>query len=235
MQAALTPPAERAGREPARDRQPARRGAPCAAGEPGRRADHAWPTAAPSTAAWSAAWRPTRPCWAARRLGAPVSLLMIDIDHFKRVNDSYGHAFGDQVLRAVAQVLKALTPEGGLAARVGGEEFALLLPGMPLAQARGAGREAARHRGGQPHPPQGRRRRRAHHRVAGRGAVPAAATRPWAWRSTRRRPTSSTAPTGRCMPPSRPGATGWWWPPDAAGRGRARVSPPAAAASGTAR
>ena len=67
--------------------------------------------------------------------GAPVSLLMIDIDHFKRVNDSYGHAFGDQVLRAVAQVLKALTPEGGLAARVGGEEFALLLPGMALAQA----------------------------------------------------------------------------------------------------
>ncbi len=65
-------------------------------------------------------------------VGAPVSLLMIDIDHFKRVNDSYGHAFGDQVLRAVAQVLKALTPEGGLAARVGGEEFALLLPGMPL-------------------------------------------------------------------------------------------------------
>ena len=69
------------------------------------------------------------------QLGAPVSLLMIDIDHFKRINDSYGHAFGDQVLRAVAQVLKALTPEGGLAARVGGEEFALLLPGMPLAQA----------------------------------------------------------------------------------------------------
>ncbi|HQC97786.1 MAG TPA: GGDEF domain-containing protein [Aquabacterium sp.] len=68
-------------------------------------------------------------------IGAPVSLLMIDIDHFKRVNDSYGHAFGDQVLRAVAQVLKALTPEGGLAARVGGEEFALLLPGMALAQA----------------------------------------------------------------------------------------------------
>ena len=68
--------------------------------------------------------------------GAPVSLLMIDIDHFKRVNDSYGHSFGDQVLRAVAQVLKALTPDGGMAARVGGEEFALLLPGVGLAPAR---------------------------------------------------------------------------------------------------
>jgi diguanylate cyclase len=69
-------------------------------------------------------------------IGAPVSLLMLDIDHFKRVNDNYGHAFGDQVLRALAQVLKALTPEGGLAARVGGEEFALLLPAVPLPQAR---------------------------------------------------------------------------------------------------
>ena len=69
-------------------------------------------------------------------VGAPVSLLMIDIDHFKRVNDSYGHAFGDQVLRAVAQVLKALSPEGSLAARVGGEEFALLLPGTPMNDAR---------------------------------------------------------------------------------------------------
>ncbi len=68
-------------------------------------------------------------------VAGPVSLLMIDIDHFKRINDSYGHPFGDQVLRAVAQVLKALTPEGGLAARVGGEEFALLLPGMPLPKA----------------------------------------------------------------------------------------------------
>jgi diguanylate cyclase len=67
--------------------------------------------------------------------GTALSLVTLDIDHFKRVNDSYGHAFGDQVLRAVAQVLQALTPDGGLAARVGGEEFALLLPAHPAAQA----------------------------------------------------------------------------------------------------
>jgi diguanylate cyclase len=66
---------------------------------------------------------------------APVCLVMLDIDHFKRVNDSYGHPFGDQVLRAVGQVLRTLVPEPGLAARVGGEEFALLLPGHALTPA----------------------------------------------------------------------------------------------------
>lgn len=65
-----------------------------------------------------------------------VSLILIDIDHFKRINDTYGHGFGDQVLKAVAQVLKALCHQDGLAARIGGEEFALLLPGMPLEDAR---------------------------------------------------------------------------------------------------
>jgi len=68
--------------------------------------------------------------------GAPVSLVVLDIDHFKRVNDSFGHAFGDQVLRAVAQVMSTLCPDGGLAARIGGEEFALVLPGRSLEQAR---------------------------------------------------------------------------------------------------
>lgn len=62
-------------------------------------------------------------------------LVLGDIDFFKRVNDSYGHSFGDQVLRAVAQSIKRLAGEPRLAARVGGEEFALLLPKAALGEA----------------------------------------------------------------------------------------------------
>lgn len=62
-------------------------------------------------------------------------LVLGDIDFFKRVNDSYGHSFGDQVLRAVAQSIKRLAGEPRLAARVGGEEFALLLPSADLGEA----------------------------------------------------------------------------------------------------
>ncbi len=62
-------------------------------------------------------------------------LVLGDIDFFKRVNDSYGHSFGDQVLRAVAQRIKRLAGEPRLAARVGGEEFALLLPSADLGEA----------------------------------------------------------------------------------------------------
>lgn len=67
-------------------------------------------------------------------LQAPC-LMLGDIDFFKRLNDSYGHAFGDQVLRGVAQTLKGLAAAPALAARVGGEEFAVLLPGSTLQQA----------------------------------------------------------------------------------------------------
>ncbi|MFM2347359.1 MAG: hypothetical protein RL654_2112 [Pseudomonadota bacterium] len=63
-------------------------------------------------------------------------LLMLDIDHFKRVNDSYGHGTGDQVLCAVATALQAGTPDNALAARIGGEEFVMLLPAMQLQGAR---------------------------------------------------------------------------------------------------
>ncbi|MCZ8101364.1 MAG: GGDEF domain-containing protein, partial [Burkholderiales bacterium] len=69
-----------------------------------------------------------RICAAAAQDDSPFSVVMIDIDHFKRVNDSYGHPFGDQVIRAVGQVLSQLTQRKDVAARYGGEEFALLLP-----------------------------------------------------------------------------------------------------------
>ena len=64
--------------------------------------------------------------------GTPLSILMIDIDHFKTFNDSYGHQVGDQVLRLVARVLKESVRECDLAARYGGEEMIAVLPGAPL-------------------------------------------------------------------------------------------------------
>lgn len=63
-----------------------------------------------------------------QRYMRPVSVLMIDIDHFKAVNDRFGHAAGDQVLRAIAALLLADKRDADVASRLGGEEFALLLP-----------------------------------------------------------------------------------------------------------
>ena len=72
----------------------------------------------------------------ARRNGAPFSLLALDLDHFKAINDSYGHQTGDQVLqRFVKKCLDAIRPYDGVA-RVGGEEFMVLLPQAALDTAR---------------------------------------------------------------------------------------------------
>jgi diguanylate cyclase (GGDEF)-like protein len=74
--------------------------------------------------------RAERSLGAARRSGDPVTALMIDIDHFKRINDTYGHQIGDDVIRGVVDRLLAGLPPEGLVARYGGEEFAVLLPGV---------------------------------------------------------------------------------------------------------
>ncbi len=66
----------------------------------------------------------------ARRQGASLSLVMLDIDHFKNVNDSHGHAAGDAALKAVGAMLGATTRVDDLACRLGGEEFAVLLSGV---------------------------------------------------------------------------------------------------------
>ncbi len=65
----------------------------------------------------------------------PGVLLVLDLDHFKRVNDLYGHGAGDRLLISVAQALKTSAPEGGCAARTGGDEFAMLFPSEDNAQA----------------------------------------------------------------------------------------------------
>ena len=66
---------------------------------------------------------------------SPVALLVIDIDHFKRINDRYGHTAGDQALQALAAVMSERSRSGDTLARAGGEEFVMLMPDAPLASA----------------------------------------------------------------------------------------------------
>ena len=84
-----------------------------------------------------------------QRRKSTFSLIMIDVDHFKKLNDKYGHQAGDQVLRDVAATLGTTVREMDLAARYGGEEFAIILPSTPLADALQRGRADSRgHRQG---------------------------------------------------------------------------------------
>ena len=90
-----------------------------------------------ANAAIEAAKAPTAdgaPAAPASEPGGPW-LLLTDIDRFRRINEAYGHGFGDQVLKAVADALRTLVPAGATLARVGGEAFALLVPELDAAGA----------------------------------------------------------------------------------------------------
>jgi len=63
-----------------------------------------------------------------QRYADPVSLIMLDLDHFKNVNDRFGHPFGDRVLRDTAELLRSSVRDPDICARYGGEEFAIILP-----------------------------------------------------------------------------------------------------------
>lgn len=71
----------------------------------------------------------------ALRTASPLSVLMLDLDHFKQINDQYGHAAGDLVLRMVAQTVRKSVREGDIVCRYGGEEFLVILPGATKEEA----------------------------------------------------------------------------------------------------
>jgi diguanylate cyclase (GGDEF)-like protein len=80
----------------------------------------------------------------AHREHSSIGVISFDIDFFKRVNDRFGHDAGDAVLRAVAQQLQASIRGGDIACRMGGEEFAIMMPGATLAVARQRAEEVRR-------------------------------------------------------------------------------------------
>ena len=83
------------------------------------------------------AWQREADGWVrrARRAGVPAAVLLVDIDHFKRVNDRYGHLAGDELLAATASTLVSHVRAGDVLGRFGGEEFVALLPGAGQEQA----------------------------------------------------------------------------------------------------
>ena len=97
----------------------------------------------PNREAWDERLRFEHDRW--QRYGRPVALVVIDIDHFKRVNDSFGHKAGDRVIQLVAKALQERLRATDFVARYGGEEFVALLPETTLDQAVGVVDELRRH------------------------------------------------------------------------------------------
>lgn len=76
-----------------------------------------------------------REMYRAERYGVPLSIALFDLDHFKKVNDTYGHGAGDECLKAFADLVQGVVRKSDVLARIGGEEFVLMLPETPAAEA----------------------------------------------------------------------------------------------------
>ncbi len=133
--------------------------------------------------------------------GKPLTLMVLDIDYFKSINDSYGHDAGDDVLREFAIRIRKCIRGIDLACRYGGEEFVIVMPETDMAVAdHGCRAHAPRHRVGAVCHREG-------HEAASTSRSRSASRR---WRSAAKRwPMCSSAPTRRCIAPSATVATAW--------------------------